>query len=87
MLDTNVRVRPWSERSRVSSEARVTVRTSPSWFTPMPDGRVRVMVPLGPATVTWSPATDTVTPLGTVMGFLPMRDISALPFRTRGYHT
>jgi hypothetical protein len=79
MLATNVRVRPCSERYIVSSLTRSTVRTSPSWARVMPSGTLRLMVPLGPFTVTTPSAIETVTDVGTVMGLRPIRDISAPP--------
>src|SRR5438445_6828873 len=41
----------------------------------MPDGNAWRSLPFGPCTSTAPSRTFTVTPLGIVMGFLPMRDI------------
>src|SRR5215831_11113710 len=73
MLFTSERVRPCSERFSRSSSGRSTRRVSPSWRTTMAPGTGRDSWPFGPFTVTAPPAMVTSTPLGTVIGALPMR--------------
>jgi hypothetical protein len=45
----------------------------------MPSGMTRLMVPLGPLTVATPSATLIVTEDGTVIGLVPIRDISEPP--------
>src|SRR5215213_8082681 len=77
MLATSDRVRPCSERCARSSSGRVTTRSSPSRVIEMSSGASCSSVPRGPLTVTWLPSSVTSTPLGMVMGCLPIRDIGA----------
>src|SRR6185312_12932392 len=56
--------------TNVPSSARCTVIGS---------GTMCESVPLGPCTVTVRPSMTTSTPAGTVIGCLPMRDISCAP--------
>src|SRR5450759_2344703 len=78
MLDTRVRVRPWSCLCTLVSEGRWTRSVPSSWTTFMSGCRSRPSVPLGPSTVIARPSTVTVTSAGTVMGRRPIRDIYPL---------
>src|SRR5213078_523193 len=73
MLATSERVRPWSARCSPRSVGRVTSSSSPSCATLISRGMRSDSSPLGPLTRTSAGSMDTVTPLGTGMGFLPMR--------------
>src|SRR5918998_573959 len=75
MLATSERVRPCSARCSPRSVGRVTTSCSPSWETVMSRGTRSDNVPRGPLTWTSSGSIDTVTPVGSGMGFLPMRDM------------
>jgi len=55
--------------------ALLTTIVSPSWATSMRGGSCRVSEPLGPFTVMTRPSSATSTPLGTVMGRRPIRDM------------
>src|SRR3954469_11389028 len=78
MLATSDRVKPCSARCSPRSVGRVTTICSPSWATVMSLGMRSPSVPRGPLTDTNSGSMETVTPAGSGMGFLPMRDM-ALP--------
>src|SRR6478609_8575096 len=81
MLETRVRVRPWSERDMRSSLGRATSRVpSSALVTVMGALTSWLSVPLGPLTVTVAPSMSTVTPAGTEMGRRPMRDMAVLSF-------
>src|SRR4051794_32669489 len=79
MLATSERVRPCSARCSPRSVGRVTTSSSPSWATVMSRGTRSDSVPRGPLTWTSSGSIETVTPVGSGMGFLPIRDIGVLP--------
>src|SRR5262245_8178981 len=55
----------------------------------MPGVNIQSSFPSGPFTETTEPDTFTSTPVGTVIGFFPMRDIASLSFLriVRAYHT
>src|SRR5437588_3306956 len=73
MLATSERVSPCSARCSPRSVGRVTTSSSPPCATVMSVGMRSESSPLGPLTRTRAGSMDTVTPLGTGMGFLPMR--------------
>src|SRR5258708_37113807 len=77
MFATRERVRPCSARCSPRSVGRVTWSTSPSCLTSMSRGIRSLSSPLGPLTRTDSGSIETVTPEGTGMGCLPIRDISS----------
>src|SRR6476620_10819729 len=79
MLLTSERVSPCSARCSRSSSGRCTTISSPSRVTVMSSGASSSRDPLGPLTATWLPLIVTSTPDGTVMGFLPIRDMVPLP--------
>src|SRR3954449_2561141 len=74
MLATSERVSPCRARCSPRSVGRVTLISSPSWATLMSRGMRSESSPLGPCTRTTPGSIVTVTPDGTEMGFLPMRD-------------
>src|SRR5207248_9957724 len=75
MLATRVRVSPCSARCSPRSVGRVTSTSSPTCSTAMSRCTRSESSPLGPFTVTRSGSIATVTPLGTAVGCLPIRDI------------
>src|SRR3954447_12849496 len=75
MLAIRERVSPCSARCSARSVGRVTSSSSPSWRTSIERFLRSWRSPRGPATRTTSGSIVTVTPGGTGMGFLPMRDI------------
>src|SRR3954469_9589952 len=78
MFATSERVSPCRARCSARSVGRVT-SSSPSFCsTLMSRGTRSVSSPRGPLTRTSSGSTEIVTPSGTGMGFLPIRDM-ALP--------
>src|SRR5678815_5937805 len=79
MFAISERVRPWSDRLTVSSDARWTLSTVSARSTVMPLGSLCDNSPLGPFTFTVLPSTVTVTPVGTGMGSFPIRDMVASP--------
>src|SRR5947208_6432300 len=81
MLATRVRVSPCSARSSPRSVGRVTVITPSPCSIFMRCGTAVRSSPFGPDTVTRPGSTDTSTPAGTLMGCLPIRDMS-LPDET-----
>src|SRR3569833_1854778 len=80
MFAINERERPCSDLWFVSSDSRLMFSVL-SWRSiVMPPGSVCDSSPFGPFTFTVLPSTVTVTPDGTVMGSLPIRDmICSLP--------
>src|SRR5690606_14628269 len=74
-----VRDRPHIARARWVSERMVSERPSASWVTSISSATVQELSPLGPLTETVWPSSVTVTPFGTAMVFLPIRDISVDP--------
>ena len=78
MLLSSERLRPCSERCSRSSEPRATVVTPPSTLIVIRGSKVRFNSPFAPLTVTVAPSTLMSTPLGTVMGIFPIRDIDYL---------
>src|SRR5580658_8440086 len=76
MLAISERDSPCSARISPSSLGRVTVMTPASWATSMGADTARLRVPRGPVTVTSRPSMVTSTPLGTVTGIRPIRDIA-----------
>src|SRR4030081_2799838 len=81
MLATRVRVSPCSERCSPESEGRTATSVSPSRWNAMAAGIVRWRDAFGPLTRTNPGSMSTSTPLGTVMGILPIRLIAGLPRR------
>src|SRR5438876_1606562 len=79
MFASSERLRPWIARASCVSFARVTVKvpSDRSIFTNA--WNVRVSAPFGPFTETDWPSTFTSTPLGSVIGSLPMRLIPSSP--------
>src|SRR5947208_12879606 len=75
MLATSERVSPCRARCSPRSVGRLTISSSPSWATVMSRGMRSVSSPLGPLTRTRLGSTDTLTLVGTGMGFFPIRDI------------
>src|SRR5580704_6957938 len=75
MFATSVRVRPWSARCSPRSVGRVTTIWSSTCSTFMSRLTRSESSPLGPLTRTISGSIATVTPAGTGMGCLPMRDM------------
>src|SRR3989442_9209876 len=75
MFATSERQRPWSARAVRLSSPREIVSTLPSSFAVMPVESGCVSLPFGPSARTTLPSTDTFTPSGTGMGFLPIRDM------------
>src|SRR5687767_5677889 len=75
MLATSERVSPCSARCSPRSVGRVTTSLSSSWATVMSRWMRSERSPLGPATRTTPGSMATVTPVGTGMGCLPIRDI------------
>src|SRR5690606_35574328 len=77
MLLRIARVVPWCARaSRSRPERRFSTVMLPSSTTTPTSGRCsNVSVPFGPLTVTTRAFVSTVTPSGTAIGFLPMRDM------------
>src|SRR5262245_22583978 len=76
MLATRVRVNPCSARSSPRSVGRLTVITPPSCSIFIRCGTTERSSPFGPETVTRPGSTETSTPAGTLMGCLPIRDMS-----------
>src|SRR5262245_33150196 len=82
MLLTRTRMSPWTLRARRVSSRRFTTTADPSTATVTSGSIRRSSLPFGPSTRTRSSATCTLTPAGTVMGSLPMRDmVASLPDR------
>src|SRR5712691_10441730 len=79
MLAMSERIRPCRARTVRWSELRPTVSTSRSIVTDRLPGTVWLSLPLGPSALTVWPSTATLTPCGTVMGFLPIRDMACAP--------
>src|SRR6476620_5448711 len=71
----SVLVRPWSALWFGSSEGRDTLIVSFSTATAMSCARMRVSSPFGPFTRTVWSSTETLTPLGMVIGNFPIRDV------------
>src|SRR5690348_15509893 len=93
MLATSVRVSPCSARCSPRSLGRVTTSWSPpspssrgDCFTVISRGMRSDSSPLGPLTVTRSGSIATVTPAGTGIGCLPIRDIAFLGLPDRRHH-
>src|SRR3989442_8350097 len=79
MLFTRVRERPHMARARVESSRGVSAISPFSCVTAISSATVQASSPLGPFTLTVWPSRVTVTPAGTEMVFLPIRDISIHP--------
>src|SRR3954471_5489343 len=77
MLAISERVRPWSARCSPRSVGRVTISSESCCSTAMSRGLRSSRLPRGPLTRTTSGSIVTVTPVGTGMGCLPIRDISS----------
>jgi len=75
----SVRDSPCSERDSRSSSGRLTVMTPSSSDTVIGSAMVTDSSPFGPLTATSWPSTLTSTPLGTEIGFLPIRDMVFSP--------
>src|SRR5437763_12260703 len=73
MLATRVRVSPCRERCSPESDGRTARSVSPSHWNSMTEGIDRWRDALGPRTRTNPGSMSTSTPLGTVMGILPIR--------------
>src|SRR5687768_14885241 len=73
MLATSERVRPCRARCSARSVGRLTRSSSPSCTTSMSRLLRSNRSPRGPATRTTSGSTVMLTPVGTGMGFLPIR--------------
>src|SRR5690242_6816111 len=78
MLATSVLVNPCRARCSLRSVGRVTRTSSPTCSTVISRATRSESSPLGPRTVTRSGSIETVTPAGTGMGCLPIRDIQKL---------
>src|SRR5438105_8518370 len=79
MFASSERLRPWSARPSCVSFARVTVSVPSAWSTFTSGWKTRTSSPFGPFTETDWPFTLTSTPLGSVIGSLPMRLIRSSP--------
>src|SRR5438132_6219694 len=79
MFASSDRLRPWIARASWVSFARVTVSVPSAWSTLTSGWKVRASSPFGPFTETDWPFTLTSTPLGSVIGSLPMRLIPSSP--------
>ena len=77
MFAISERVSPCSARCSARSVGRVTMSSSPSWRTSIARFLRSDRSPRGPATRTTSGSIVTLTPVGTGMGFLPIRDMSS----------
>src|SRR5205823_2784918 len=86
MLATSVRVRPCSARCSPRSVGRVTTIWSSLCSIFMSRWTLSESSPRGPLTVTRSGSTATVTPAGTGMGCLPMRDMLDTGLPDLGHH-
>src|SRR5919205_361097 len=75
MFAISERVSPCSARCSPRLVGRVTTISPSCWSTAMSRGLRSSRLPRGPLTRTTSGSIATVTPLGTGMGCLPMRDI------------
>src|SRR5579875_3266846 len=76
MLAMSDRDSPCSARISPSSLGRVTVITPSEWETSIGAVTCMLSVPFGPLTVTERPSMVTSTPLGTVTGIRPIRDMA-----------
>src|SRR5919106_3597612 len=79
MFATSERVSPCRARCSARSVGRVTRSSSPSCLISIARALRSDRSPRGPATRTTSGSIVTVTPVGTGMGFLPMRLMAWLP--------
>src|SRR5690242_16913350 len=84
MLLMSARERPCSAFWLASSLERDATTLSPSRPNEIPSGNLRDSSPFGPFTETVEPSMLTVTPLGTVTGILPIRDIVRPPLPDEG---
>src|SRR6266542_3094968 len=86
MLAIRLRVRPCRARFWRSSSGRVTLTVLPasSYSMRMFAWTGTSSLPLGPSTKTLPSATRTLTPAGTAIGCLPMRDIAGPPRSIHG---
>src|SRR3954452_11320280 len=73
MLATSVRVSPCRARSSPRSVGRATLMTSSACSICIRAGTIRDSSPIGPLTCTRPGEIATVTPLGSGIGFLPIR--------------
>src|SRR6185503_13156944 len=78
-LATRLRARPWNLPRPGSSPTREAVRWPSVSSKLIPAGYPWRSLPFGPCTSTAPSTTLTVTPLGIVIGFLPIRDIADSP--------
>src|SRR6187402_371449 len=78
-LAIRLRARPWNLPSAGSGRSGVAMSSLPWTANVTPGGMRCFRVPFGPFTSTAPACTVTVTPLGTAMGFLPIRDIASSP--------
>src|SRR6476619_5091536 len=79
MFATSERVSPCRARCSARSVGRLTSSSPFSWTTSIARFLRSSRLPRGPLTRTTSGSTVTVTLAGPGMGFLPMRDMGALP--------
>src|SRR5436305_2640703 len=72
-LKTSARARPW--KAACLSFWRSATRVPSFWTSVMPPGSMALTLPLGPSTRTVLPLTVYLTPVGSGIGFLPIRDM------------
>src|SRR5437879_12441694 len=81
MLAMSTRVRPWTPRAVRLSSRRVMLTALPSTFTSASGLIATASLPRGPDTRTVPGSTATVTPDGTAIASLPIRDTIRSPHR------
>src|SRR6266446_966807 len=81
MLAMSTRVKPWTPRAVRLSSRRVTLTALPSTFTSASGLIATASLPRGPDTRTVPGSTATVTPDGTAIASLPIRDMIRSPHR------
>src|SRR5664279_3784587 len=74
-LPRRARARPWKARDWASSLARARLTESAWMSSVIPAGMGQLSLPLAPSTTASDPMTVTFTPLGSVTGFFPIRDM------------
>ena len=78
MLATSARDSPWSAFWLASSLEREVTTLLSSSTNEIPSANFRESSPFGPFTDTVDPSMETVTPLGTGTGILPIRDMGGV---------
>src|SRR6266850_4321463 len=78
-LATRLRARPWNLPSAGSSRSVFATSVPSSCAKVMPGGMYWLTLPFGPCTSTLPDTILTLTPLGSGIGFLPIRDIVLIP--------